>query len=87
MSKGPGVRGSPHAISISGSKQMNPTSGARSACCAYYVELTKGSMGRRGKPYDYAKAESSTKTLKVEAVYLMDYDTSKILPLTFPLYR
>jgi putative transposase len=30
-----------------------------------------GSMGQRGNPYDNAKAESFTKTLKVEAVYLM----------------
>src|SRR5215831_4277602 len=28
-----------------------------------------GSMGRRGNPYDNAKAESFMKTLKVEAVY------------------
>jgi putative transposase len=34
-----------------------------------------GSMGRRGNPYDNAKAESFMKTLKVEAVYLMDYRT------------
>jgi putative transposase len=33
------------------------------------------SMGRRGNPYDNAKAESFMKTLKVEAVYLMDYET------------
>jgi len=30
-------------------------------------------MGRRGNPYDNAKAESFMKTLKVEAIYLMDY--------------
>jgi putative transposase len=34
-----------------------------------------GSMGRRGNPYDNAKAESFMKTLKAEAVYLMDYET------------
>jgi len=34
-----------------------------------------GSMGRRGNPYDNAKAESFMKTLKVEAVYLADYET------------
>jgi putative transposase len=34
-----------------------------------------GSMGRRGNPYDNAKAESFMKTLKVEAVCLMDYET------------
>ena len=33
-----------------------------------------GSMGRRGNPYDNAKAESFMKTLKVEAVYLMDHE-------------
>jgi putative transposase len=32
-------------------------------------------MGRRGKPYDNAKAESFMKTLKVEAVYPMAYET------------
>jgi len=32
-------------------------------------------MGRRGNPYDNAKAESFMKTLKVEAVYLMAYET------------
>jgi putative transposase len=35
----------------------------------------RGSMGRRGNPYDNAKAESFMKTLKVEAVYRMDYGT------------
>ena len=32
-------------------------------------------MGRRGNPYDNAKAESFMKTLKVEAVYLMTYES------------
>jgi transposase InsO family protein len=32
----------------------------------------EGSMGRRGNPYDNAKAESFMKTLKVEGVYLAD---------------
>ena len=32
-------------------------------------------MGRRGNPYDTAKAESFMKTLKVEAVYRMEYTT------------
>ncbi len=35
----------------------------------------KGSMGRRGNPYDNAKAESFMKTLKVEAVYRMEYES------------
>ena len=34
-----------------------------------------GSMGRRGNPYDNAKAESFMKTLKIEAVYPMDFQT------------
>lgn len=34
-----------------------------------------GSMGRRGNPFDTAKAESFMKTLKVEAVYPMAYET------------
>jgi putative transposase len=34
-----------------------------------------GSMGRRGNPYDNAKAESFMKTLKVEAVYPTAYET------------
>jgi putative transposase len=34
-----------------------------------------GSMGRRGNPYDNAKAESFMKTLKVEAVYPMAFET------------
>jgi putative transposase len=34
-----------------------------------------GSMGRRGNPYDNAKAESFMKTLKVEAVYRTEYET------------
>jgi putative transposase len=34
-----------------------------------------GSMSRRGNPYDNAKAESLMKTLKVEDVYLMEYET------------
>ena len=34
-----------------------------------------GSMGRRGNPYDNAKAESFMKTLKIEAVYPMAYET------------
>jgi putative transposase len=35
----------------------------------------RGSMGRRGNPYDNAQAESFMKTLKCEDVYLNDYRT------------
>jgi putative transposase len=34
-----------------------------------------GSMGRRGNPYDNAKVESFMKTLKVEGVYPMAFET------------
>jgi putative transposase len=34
-----------------------------------------GSMGRRGNPYDNAKAESFMKTMKVEAVYPMAFES------------
>jgi putative transposase len=34
-----------------------------------------GSMGRRGNPYDNAKAESFMKTFKVEAVHPMAFET------------
>src|SRR5436305_828785 len=33
----------------------------------------RGSMGRRGNPYDNAKADSFMKTLKCEHVYLNEY--------------
>ena len=48
----------------------------------------KGSMGRRGNPYDNAKAESFMKTLKVEAVYLMAYETFEdVGSRSSPLHR
>src|SRR5207247_8555534 len=53
--------------------------GSQYASDDYRTALQKhgltGSMGRRGNPYDNAKAESFMKTLKVEAVYLMAYET------------
>ena len=53
--------------------------GSQYAAEDYRGELAKhglkGSMGRRGNPYDNAKAESFMKTLKVEEVYLSDYKT------------
>jgi putative transposase len=41
-------------------------------------------MGRRGNPYDNAKAESFMKTLKVEAVYLMAYETFEDVAADWP---
>jgi len=41
-------------------------------------------MGRRRNPYDNAKAESFKKTLKVEAVYLMDYETFEDVTADLP---
>ena len=53
--------------------------GSQYAAQAYRHTLDRhglvGSMGRRGNPYDNAKAESFMKTLKVEAVYPMAYET------------
>jgi putative transposase len=45
-----------------------------------------GSMGRRGNPYDNAKAESFMKTLKVEAVYLMDYQKFEDVTADLPRF-
>jgi putative transposase len=46
----------------------------------------KGSMARRGNPYDNAKAESFMKTLKVEAVYLMAYETFEDVAADLPRF-
>ena len=43
-------------------------------------------MGRRGNPYDNAKAESFMKTLKVEEVYLMEYDTFEDVAASLPRF-
>ena len=45
-----------------------------------------GSMSRRGNPYDNATAESFIKTLKVEAVYLMDYHTFEDVGAHLPIF-
>ena len=53
--------------------------GSQYAAAAYRELLAehglRGAMGRRGNPYDNAQAESFMKTLKVEAVYPMGYET------------
>src|SRR5437762_13093517 len=62
--------------------------GSQYACEAYRRLLANhgliGSMGRRGNPYDNAKADSFMKTLKVEAVYLMDYETFEDVTADLP---
>jgi transposase InsO family protein len=44
------------------------------------------SMDRRGNPYDNAKAESFMKTLKVEEVYLMEYETFEDVAASLPRF-
>ena len=62
--------------------------GSQYAAEDYRAELEKhglkGSMGRRGNPYDNAKAESFMKTLKVEEVYLMEYETFEDVAASLP---
>jgi len=56
-----------------------PVESAQYAAGRYRQALAEqglvGSMGRRANPYDNAKAERFMKTLKVEAVYPMAYET------------
>ncbi len=40
----------------------------------------------RGNPYDNAKAESFMKTLKADAVYLMDYETFEDVTADLPRF-
>ena len=43
-------------------------------------------MSRRGNPNDNPKAESFMKTLKVEAVYRMDYETFEDVAADLPAF-
>ena len=43
-------------------------------------------MSRRGNPYDNPQAESFMKTLKVEAVYLTEYDTYEDVAADLPRF-
>ena len=45
-----------------------------------------GSMSRRGNPYDNPQAESFMKTLKVEDVYVMDYETYEDVATGLPRF-
>ena len=64
--------------------------GSQYAATAYREHLDAhglvGSMGRRGNPYDNAKAESFMKTLKVEAVYPMAFETFADVAANLPRF-
>lgn len=45
-----------------------------------------GSMGRCGNPYDNAKMESLMKTLKVEGVYPLEFETAEDVAEQFPVF-
>jgi len=64
--------------------------GAQYAAEKHRALLTKhglvGSMSRRGNPYDNPQAESFMKTLKVEDVYVMDYETYDEVAIGLPRF-
>ena len=64
--------------------------GSQYAAETYRKILTQsgfvGSLGRRGNPYDNAKAESFMKTLKVEAVYEAEYETFEDIAADLPRF-
>src|ERR1700737_991038 len=77
---GGAMRSAARLMRVWGSRRIQHSDrGSQYASADYRQLLTThglvGSMSHRGNPYDNAKAKSFMKTLKVEAVYLMDYET------------
>ena len=64
--------------------------GSQYAAQAYRALLGEhgpvGSMGRRGNPYDNAMMESFMKTLKVEGVYPMAFESAKDVAFHLPRF-
>ena len=64
--------------------------GSQYAAHAYRTRLDrhglKGSMGRRANPYDNAMMESFMKTLKVEGVYPMAFETAEDVAQQLPRF-
>lgn len=64
--------------------------GVQYASTDYVKELTvwqfRISMARKGNPYDNAAAESFMKTLKVEEVYLWEYQSIEDVELRLPFF-
>ena len=67
-----------------------PFESAQYAAARYRDRLREvglvGSMSRRGNPYDNAKMESLMKTLKVEGVYPMAFETAEDVAEHLPVF-
>src|ERR1700737_2125122 len=86
---GGAMRSAARLMRVWGSRRIQHSDrGSQYASADYRQLLTThglvGSMSHRGNPYDNAKAKSFMKTLKVEAVYLRDYETFEDVPPIFP---
>jgi len=68
----------------------HPDRGAQYAAEKYRNRLQQaklvGSMGRRGNPYDNAMMESLRKTLKVEGVYPLEFETPEDVAAQLPAF-